>query len=155
MSSIPLLSKREQIMQHLQQRFSALRAGEDGYTTTWNVVTRRPLTKQEVAMGDAIAIFDTGEEKTAEIGFYRCMLYVSAEFFYALKTGDDPSTELNRLLVDIQRAIRVDVTCGGVAFNMVELRNELDIDGPADRLVAGVVEFQVQYRHLIDDPRLP
>lgn len=150
-----VLSKREQIMAHLERRLTSVREGVSGYTSTWNTVVRRPLTKQEVAIGDAIALFDTDEEKTAEIGFYRCFLTVMVEFFYTLKAGDNPSTELNRLLLDIQRIMRSDVTCGGLSFNILEVRNELDIDGPADRLVAGVVEFQVQYRHLLDDPRKP
>lgn len=150
-----VLSKRELIMAHLEKRFLEAREGVDEYTNTWNTVVRRPLTKQEVAIGDAIALFDTDEEKTPEIGFYRCALSVSVEFFYSLKAGDNPSTELNRLLLDIQRIMRSDVTCDGLSFNILEVRNELDIDGPADRLVAGVVEFQVQYRHLLDDPRKP
>lgn len=150
-----VLSKRELIMQHLAERFAALREGVDGYTTTWNAVTRRPMGDQEVSMGNALGLFDVEEEKNPAINWYHCNLRVVAEFYYVLQLGDEPSTELNRMLVDIQRAIRVDVTCGGLAFNIVELRNELDVDGPADRLVAGVVEFQVQYRHLLDDPRKP
>lgn len=148
-------SKRERIMQHLQDRFTAMQVGVNGYSTTWNAVVRRPLTKQETAIGDAVALFDVDEEKTPEIGFYRCSLRIQVEFFCTMLTGDDPSTELNRMLLDVQRCMRTDVTCGGLGFNILELRNELDVDGPADRLVAGVVEFQVQYRHMLDDPRLP
>lgn len=148
-------SKRELIMQNLVSRFSAMRVGDNGFSTTWNAVVRRPLTKQETALGDAVAIFDVDEDKTSEIGFYRCSLRVQIEFFCTMLTGDEPSTQLNRMLLDVQRCMRSDVTCGGLAFNILELRNELDVDGPADRLVAGVVEFQVQYRHTLDDPRLP
>lgn len=149
------LSKREQIMEHLVNRFGDIREGEDGYTTTWNVVARRPMTKAELNLGDALGLFDVEETKTARIGFYDCDLKVVCEFFHVLKLGDEPSTELNRMLCDIQRGMRSDIGCGGLTINIVENSSELDIDGPADRLVAGVVEFQIAYRHALDDPRKP
>lgn len=148
-----MTSKREKIMQHLKERFEGLREDVNGYTTTWNTVCRRPMTKTEIFMGDALGIYDISEEKEAVINFYNCTLTVALEFFYLLQQGDEPSTELNRMLVDIQRAMRSDISCGGLSFNCVENESELDIDGPADRLVAGTVEFRIQYRHFLDDPR--
>ena len=146
-------SIREKIMAHLEDRFRDVREGEDGYATTWNVVVRRPMTKTEVGLGKAIGLYDTEEQKTPQIGYMICTLTVICEFFYAMKIGDDAATELGVMLTDIQRTRRSDVTCGGISINIVEVRNELDIDGPADRLVAGACEFQVQYRHSLDDPR--
>jgi hypothetical protein len=148
-------SLREQIMQHLVQRFVDVRANDDGYTTTWNVVVRRPMTKTEIGMGNAIGLYDTEEEKSALIGYYNSLLTVSVEFYYNSAIGDEPSQELNRMLMDVQRCMRSDPTCAGLTFNIVEVRNELDIDGPSDRLVAGMAEFQVSYRHRLDDPRVP
>jgi hypothetical protein len=155
MNSPAPVSRRESILQHVADRFRAMREGQDDYTTTWNAVVRRPLTKAEVSLGNAIGMYDTEEEKVSEIGRYRSTLTVVIEFFHTLKHGEEPSTELNRMLADVQRAMRVDVTCGGLSYNVVETKNELDIDGPADRLVAGIVEFQISYKHTLDDPRLP
>lgn len=150
------VSRRELIMSYLETAFKRMRSGVDGYTTTWNIVERRPLTKEEVAsVGNALAIFDTAEVKVQEIGFDRCSLTVELEFFYCLKMGDKPSKELNRMLLDIQRKMREDVTSGGLSINVSEERNELDLLGPADRVVAGVVEFTILYRHVINDPRQP
>jgi hypothetical protein len=148
-------SLREQIMEHLVRRFEDIREGRDGFKTTWNVVVRRPMTKTEVGMGRALGLYDTDEVKTPQIGHMMCTMSVVCEFFYAMNLGDEPSTELNTMLTDIQRTMRLDVNCSGLSINIVEVRNELDIDGPADRLVAGVCEFQVQYRHSLDDPRNP
>lgn len=148
------VSKREQIMQHLQKRFEAARAGTDGYSVTWNSVTRRPLSRVEVGMGDAVGLFDMRETKRQEIQHMRCDLSLVIEFYLFMQLGDDPGTELNRMMLDIQRTIRQDIYCSGLTLNIVESKNELDIDGPTDALVAGVVEYLIQYRHLVDDPSL-
>jgi hypothetical protein len=150
------VSRRERIMAYLETIFRQMRSGVNDYTTTWNIVARRPLSKEEVsAVGNALTIFDVAEVKEQEIGYDRCSLTVELEFFYCLKMGDKPSSELNRMLLDIQRKMREDVTSGGLSINVSEERNELDLLGPADRVVAGVVEFTILYRHVINDPRQP
>jgi hypothetical protein len=146
------ISKRERIMTHLKERFEAIQSGIDGFSTTWNQVTRQPLSKSAVAMGDCLGLFDIREEKTPHMQFMLCTLTVVVEFYSRMQLGDDPATELNRMLLDVQRTFRSDIQCGGLALNIVETKNELDIDGPGDSLVAGVVEVQVQYRHYVDDP---
>jgi hypothetical protein len=146
------VSKRERIMEHLKARFEAVQKGVDGYSTTWNLVTREPLSKSAVAMGDCVGLFDIRETKTPSMQHMTCELTVVVEFYCRMQLGDNPGTELNRMLLDVQRTIRSDIQCSGLALNIVENKNELDIDGPGDSLVAGVVEFLVQYRHLVDDP---
>lgn len=139
-------------MEHLVDRFKAIRRGNDGYTTTWNVVVRRPFTNTETQLGDALGIYDVSERKEPRISGFDCFLSISIEFFHKVYEGDEPSTELNRMLLDIQRALRSDITCGGLSINLVERSNELDIEGPTDMLIAGVLEAEVHYRHSPDDP---
>jgi hypothetical protein len=146
------ISKRERIMEHLKARFEARQAGVDGALYTWNTVTRRPISRVEVGMGETIGLFDVREVKNQEMLHMRCDLTVVIEFYCSLMIGDEPATELNKMLLDVQRTIRADIYCSGLTLNLVESRNELDIDGPTDNLVAGVVEFTVTYRHLVDDP---
>jgi hypothetical protein len=146
-------SVREMIMRHFETRFKSVRKGRNGYTTTWNTVTRKPVSKTEISMGDVVGLYDVGEVKTPDMQFTRSSLRVTVEFFCVMKIGDDPSTELNRQLLDVQRLMLSDIYCGGLTLNIVENRNELDIDGPADRVVAGVADFQVLYRHNVHDPR--
>lgn len=148
-----LLSKRERIMRHLVERFEGLVEGEDEYTATWNTVTRAPVARSQMAQGNALGLYDVSERKDPDVGFMRCTLNVSIEFYLVLGLGDDPSTELNRALADLQRAMRSDPQMGGLAFNALETRNEFDVDGPDDSIVAGFVEFAVTYRHKVDDPR--
>lgn len=146
------LSRREQIMLHLVDRFKGLRRNVDNYTTTWNVVVRRPMTNTETQLGDAMGIFDVSERKEFRIGHVDAFLTVNLEFFHKVRDGDEPSTELNRMLLDVQRACRSDINCGGLTINILEMTNELDIEGPTDRLVAGVVEIEIHYRHALNDP---
>lgn len=148
-----LLSKRERIMRHLVERFEGLVEGEDEYTATWNTVTRAPVARSQMAQGNALGLYGVSEHKDPDVGFMRCTLNVSIEFYLVLGLGDDPSTELNRALADLQRAMRSDPQMGGLAFNALETRNEFDVDGPDDSIVAGFVEFAVTYRHKVDDPR--
>lgn len=149
-----MTSKRERIMEHLKERFESMQDGVDDYTTTWNVVTRNPVSTSEVEFGKTLGLFDVSESKTPDMQFMRCDLVVVVEFYHRSEMGDEPATELNRMLLDVQRAMRSDIYCSGLTLNVVEMKSELDIDGPADSLVAGVVEFQVQYRHYVDNPAL-
>jgi hypothetical protein len=146
------VSKRERIMQHLADRFTARQAGVDDALYTWNTVTRRPISRVEVGMGETIGIFDVREVKEQQMMHMLCELTVVIEFYCSLMIGDEPATELNKMLLDVQRTIRKDIYCSGLSLNLVESKNELDIDGPTDNLVAGVVEVTVLYRHLVDDP---
>lgn len=81
-----------------------------------------------------------------------CRLRVATEFVYSMKIGDEPLTELNRILVDIQRLMRSDIQAGGLCLNIVESSSELDLDGPEDRLVGGIVFWEVLYKHATQDP---
>lgn len=147
-------SKRERIMQHLKQRFEGIQAGVGGYSTTWNTVSRKPVSTVEAQMGNMLGLFDVNESKTPDMQFMRCSLTVVIEFYFRTQMGDEPGTELNRMLLDVQRAMRSDIYCSGLTLNVVEMKSELDIDGPSDSLVAGVVEFLVQYRHAVTNPAL-
>lgn len=147
-------SYRDNIMEYFLDKFRDMRRGTNEYSTTWNDVSRKPLAASVAAVPDtAIAIMDHRERKNPLIGMYDCFLTVHTEFAIRLKLGDDPSTELNRLMVDVQRAMRSDNTAGGLCINIVETGSELDIEGPGDRLVGGIISWEVLYRHSLDDPR--
>jgi hypothetical protein len=145
------ISKRERIMAHLQGavRPAARCRRRALHVEHWLPAAHQPI---EVGMGDTIGLFDVSRVKNQEMQHMRCDLTVVVEFYCALMIGDDPATELNKMLLDVQRTIRADIYCSGLTLNIVESKNELDIDGPTDNLVAGVVEFSVLYRHLVDDP---
>lgn len=157
-------SLRERIMEHLRLRFAGVQAGAnvtltDGrvtaINTTWNTVSRRPLTKEQLRFGNALALFDVSERKEPETLFNRVHLGVVIEFFDAMKLGEEPSTALNRMLMDVQHIMMMDIFCGGLSLDIRETGNELSVDGPGDNLLGGMARFEVIYRHRAASPRLP
>lgn len=157
-------SLRERIMQHLKARFEGIVAGAtvtltDGRTaqiaTAWNVVARKPLSKEQLRFGPALAMFDVSERKEPETMFNRVHLGVIIEFFDAMKLGEEPSTALNRMLMDVQHTLMMDIRCGGLSLDIRETGNELSVDGPGDNLLGGMARIEVIYRHRAASPRLP
>jgi hypothetical protein len=147
-------SYRDNIMEYYLDLFVNLRAGTDEYSVTWNSVERKPLPASPSNFpSTAISIMDHRESKKELIGMYQCHLIIHTEFAIRLNVGDNPSVELNRLMLDVQRAMRKDNTAGGLIINVVETNSELDIEGPGDRLVGGIISWEVHYRHALDDPR--
>jgi len=149
----PLLSLRENIMAHLKDRFEQVKTGVNDFETEWDVVSRAPLSRTQKGLDATVSLTDTRERKTPMIGKMDCRLTVVVEFAYRVKQGDEPETELNRLLCEVQRTMRSDITAGGCCLNIVENSSELDLEGPDDRLVGGVTFWEVSYRHKVDDPR--
>lgn len=154
---------REKIMDNIATRFKAVTVGQavtvwDGSTWTlkrhWNTVARRPLSQTEIKLGNALALFDTKEQKTRETGFDRAHLQLMIEIFVNIAMGEEPSTVLNEAILDVQTVMSLDRTCGGFALDVVEVRNEKDIEGPSDKIVAAMIEVHIVYRHRAGNPRL-
>lgn len=154
------LTVRNRIMEHLKERFEGIEAGIDDYTVTWNTIARRPLSDIEMQTGDALALIDRGEAKSEEIGYMRSVMEVLTEFWIRVDFEEDPSVRLNEVLGEVQRTMRSDINSTvttvplcQLTINITEVRNELDVEGPGDNLVGGVVAWEVVYRHQSNDPR--
>jgi hypothetical protein len=67
--------------------------------------------------------------------------------------GDDPSLALERLLADVERALSVDITRGGYAYDTaaegVVEREIVNLDRPFG---VGYIEFGIRYRHVRGNP---
>ena len=81
---------RNRILAHLKDRFDQIQEGVDDHIITWNTVERRVLTDEEQRLGDALAILDISEEKTAEVGHMRADLKVATEFWIRIEQGEEP-----------------------------------------------------------------
>lgn len=150
---IPPDTMRVRIMDHLLARFTACEAGEDGRYITWNTVSDCPLTNTEQLIGNAVGLYEGRERKKAEVGFYRSTLELQTEFKVKLALGDKPGRVANAVLGEIQSIMLSDIYCGGLSLDIVEVGNELDVDGPNDQTVAGIVFWEIIYRHKAGDPR--
>ena len=144
---------RERILSNIQLSLSTMRAGVDGYTTTFDVVKRRPLTRSELTYNASASVVDMAEKKDQMIGVYRCRLVVGIEFYVRLALGDVHLIEGTRVVGDVERRLLEDLTCGGNSLNLIASSNELDGAVGGERIVAGIAYFEIVYHHLAQDPR--
>lgn len=145
-------SVRQQIINHLCERFRNISAGEDDYRIGWDVVSTVPLSKEETRQGFAIGIYDTSENNQDEIGYQQKIMNVVFEFHADTLEGISGDKYARLLLAEIERAIGSDIQMGGLAVDAQEQGNELDVEGVNDKVVSGVVIYQVRYRHVVGDP---
>jgi len=141
-------------MEAIKVLFVDMLEGVDGYTVTWDRIRRAPIDSHDATMRSSLAILDTREIKNPDVhDLMRSTMRVIFEAKYRTMQGDEPSTELNRLILDIQRKVREDINLGGLTLNITEAGNEIDIEGHADNIVTATVFVDVLYRHVISDPR--
>lgn len=152
-----VISVREDIMEYLVAVFQGVApgvvVGEQTYSTAFDAVSRFPFRGQDQLMNCEISIIDLKEKKKQVMLYQDCFLMVTTEFRYRLQLGDDPLTEANRVLSDIQLAMRSDITCDAKSLNVTELSNELDPEHGGIHIVGGIAFWEIRYRHRWDDPR--
>jgi hypothetical protein len=125
----------------------------NAYDFTWDVVQREPLTERETKKRFALGITETDEQKSDQIQTQHCFLQITMEFNMLLNREEVPSTMASMILSNMARRIRSDPTLSGVAVNMRETGNTIDVDSFADKMVNGAMFISIMYKHAIDDPR--
>lgn len=156
---------RERICEHFKARYLAQVAGENGALITWDVVTRKPLTKEQQLLGYALGIYDTSEKVTPAISHDLRNLNIVFEFHAKISDGetDDVGTILNAVLGEVQRVAGLDIQCSDIyatppdatyklALNTTERGSELEIGAEKPSVVAGVLIIDVQYRTKPNNP---
>jgi hypothetical protein len=156
-ADLPPDTVRDRILQHLIKRFQDCVAGENGRFITWNTVSDCPLTSTETALGNAIGIYDGRERNRDLVGYSTRILEVQTEFKIQLAIGDKPAKVARAVLGEVQTVMTSDIYCTEgpiqLSLDIVESGNELDVDGPHDQTVAGIVFWEIQYRHIAGNPR--
>lgn len=151
---VPPDTVRSRIMRHLLDRFTTCRAGVDGRHITWGAVSDTPFSEKEAQFApERIALIDVRERKRPEVGYSRCELTVNAEFHATLAKGDKPNEIANQVLGEVQAVMLSDIYCGGLTLDIVEVGNELEVEGSNDTSVSGIVFWEILYRHKAGDPR--
>lgn len=125
----------------------------NAYDFEWSLVQREPLGERETKKRFALAITETDEQKSDQIQTQHAFLQVTMEFHMLLNRDEVPSTMASMILSNMARRIRSDHTLGGVAVNMRETGNTIDVDGFADKIVNGAMFISILYKHATDDPR--
>lgn len=156
-TALPPQTVRDRIMQHLLSRFAACVEGQGGRYITWNTISDAPLKEGQKVLGNAIGVFDSRERKKPEVSLVRAALEVNTEFHVRLAHGDNPVAVARAVLGEVQAIMLSDIYCteptGQLSLNIVEIGNELDVDGPDDKSVSGIVFWEIQYRHQAGNSR--
>jgi hypothetical protein len=148
---------RETILKALETLMASMQADfpvDDPYTVTWSIISREDIGQLPKTKRYALAIYDTEEEKNPRTyPVTDCRLRVLLEFHVYLQKGEKASTELNRVLGEIERKVRSDRTLGDTCIETEFRGNEFSVDGPYEQQVSGVSYLSILYRHHTDDPR--
>jgi len=165
------LSRRERIMREVRRRMDEIEQGQptsDPFQVTFGVVTRGSSLEgiHETEGKYSLAILDTDEQKNPKIQQIVAILTVVLEFFAWVDDGEEPSSVGNKVMTDIQRKMREDLNLTEpddgkrslqdrqLSENVEEIRNQMFIDGYADRKINGAVFYNILYKHGVNDPRL-
>ena len=126
----------------------------DPYSIALSAVEHGPLGDFDNRRRYVAAIVPGSESKQTRYPLTDCTLPVTIEFRMTVNRGDRrPAIEAERVLGEIQRRIGEDRTLGGLALDVRETGNDLDLDSHADKAIEGAVFLEVRYRHATDDPR--
>lgn len=86
----------------------------------------------------------------------QCKLPVAIEFRMTVNKDDfPPGKEAELVLGEVQNRLFIDTTLGGLAVDMHETGNEIDLDSYGDKTVQGVVMVEIIYRHFAGKPHVP
>lgn len=163
------LTRRARIVAEFRRRLGSMRAGEpaeDPYPVGIDFLTAGgSLQEMHETVRLGVAIADTDEQVAPKLQQAVRQLTMVVEFVVVVDAGEEPSQVGNRVLGALQRRLREDVNLTEpddgrplsdrqVSEHVVELRNQLFIDGYGDRRVSGATFWQVTYKTSINDPRL-
>lgn len=129
---------------------------KDAFFYKFSSVVHGPLNEHSNIKLLMAGVVPSVEVKVNQFPWKDIRLRVAIEWRFTTNKGDDePGLMAEKILSDIQRALALDTTLGGVAIDVVEQGSEIDLSTYADRSIYGVVFYEVRYRHAHDDPRNP
>lgn len=142
---------RECILQKLVEIFK--RPPLEPWDVEFGGVSRDPLTNDIVQTYDfTISITDPSERVREAVAVEYREINMVFEFTGKVREGDTASVIGNRVLGAIQKRIGCDISLEDLALNSVLRGSEIDIEGPFDKVVSGVIVYDVTYRCRANDP---
>lgn len=145
------LSIREHIMQTIQTAFEGMQSGVNNYNTTWHQIYRSPVPEDEQILINALGIYSSDEQLDRDVGTSRRMLSVNFEFYYRHQYGEAIETQLNSMLVDIQRLVESHYNWSDYVLDSIEEGNEFFYE-VKEGISMGLITYTIHYRHLSGDP---
>lgn len=148
------MSMRNTLVEYIVAKIQAM--DDSTYTQSYRIVTRDPISQEHLTKlqaGEAVVgVYEGDEDKEYLFSHTNVKLEIIIEFYYKPKLSEVKATELNRILADLIKVMRVDYSQGGNAVRTDEISNNIDIDGIYDKIVNGSIKFEVLYRHGVYDP---
>lgn len=143
----------ERIMQGLKFHFETVpmpvAAGE---TLDWDVIVRAPLTDAERKMDTCVSIME-GQERSSELtGQTEKRLEVSIEYEVKSYLGEEPQAYANEVKAALEKYIAAHFRSHRRCLHMRLTASETDVGRTGDRVVGGILFYEMTYRHRTGDP---
>lgn len=152
------VSLRERAMAALVDLFNSQKRAlpvSDPYAFSWDIVRRSHLTDNDRRKVYAMAVLESTERKTQQMGCRICTLPVELEIHLRVPAKEaEPATWVNEVLENIYRLVRSDNTLGGLVNDVNFMAAEVDVEGYTDRQVEVTVLLEVLYKHAELDWRI-
>lgn len=145
-------SIREQIVEAIKATLVAM--DTPTFEFKFDIVQRQSFTSIARGKKYVAAIFDDSDTRSPDTDpVVRINLQVAIEFVVYIEKGQDPTTELNLVLSEVERALMVDRSFGKLAIDTTVDRTEHDIDGRFDKHAESTMFITVRFRVNNKDPR--
>lgn len=126
--------------------------GRKNYGIEFSTVRLGPLSSEDNRKRFAVGIIPGNENKSDLFPLKTALLPITIEFRVTVNRGDpDPLVMAERVLGVAQQIILDDRDFGGLILYHSEMGNEQDMFTYSDKAISGMVQFQVHYRHAIDN----
>lgn len=149
----PANSIRDDIVDDLKTTLGGITAGAAYNYTTASVFDWRTPGASTIPSFPAVSVWDLDERvEWKAYPLATRILRVTIQAIHACEPNDDPAGVARKMLHDIQKAVVVDHTRGGVAVDTLEVANRVAVDAPAEPYVVVEVDLDVHYRTNRADP---
>lgn len=143
---------RERIMQGLKYAFETVPLTIASETMQFDVVVRAPLTKAEREMKSCLSIME-GQERSSELtSRTEKRLEVSIEYEIEAFMGEEPQTFSTDALAAIEKYVADHFRNHRLCLHMKLTASETDVGRSGDRVVGGILFYEMTYRHRTGDP---
>lgn len=151
---MPNTSIREQIVEAIKDRLEGMT--EPTYDISFKTVKRQKFTSIDKGKEISAAIFDDSDRRRPDIDpVVRVELNVIIEFMTYVRSSVKPTTKLNLILSEVERALMTDRTLGGLAIDIRVDRTEHDVEGRFDKYPETIMYLIIDFRHNNLNPSLP
>jgi len=151
---MPSTSVRERIVESIKDVLEGMDTDTYAFKFDKGQVRREPFKNMSGGKRYSVAIFDDSDIRNPDTDpIVRISLKVVLEIIVYVQAKEAPSTQLNLVVSEVERALMVDRTLGNLAIDVTVDRTEHDIEGRFDKYAETTMFISVDFRHRNTDPR--